>query len=83
MEFSRKPQINKPRYSIAYIEPRYSIAYIEWSKVGISKIILFLSLKTKERLIAGCFAFLVFRDCCVALPCSAMGLAAVCDCGIS
>ena len=23
------------------------------------------------------------RDCCVALPCGAMGLSAVCDCGIS
>ena len=23
------------------------------------------------------------RDCCVALPCDAMGLAAVCECGIS
>ena len=35
---------------------------------------------------AGCFAqfvFLVSRDCCVALPCGAMGLSAVCDCGIS
>ena len=34
----------------------------------------------------GCFAwfvFLVSRDCCVALPRSAMGLSAVCDCGIS
>ena len=25
----------------------------------------------------------VFRDCCVALPGSVMGLSAVCDCGIS
>ena len=35
---------------------------------------------------AGCFAlfvFLVSRDCCVALPHDAMGLSAVCDCGIS
>ena len=35
---------------------------------------------------AGCFAkfvFLVSRDCCVALPRGAMGLSAVCDCGIS
>ena len=35
---------------------------------------------------AGCFAFFVFlvsRDCCVALPRGAMGLSAVCDCGIS
>ena len=35
---------------------------------------------------AGCFAlfvFLVSRDCCVALPNDAMGLSAVCDCGIS
>ena len=33
----------------------------------------------------GCFAlfvFLVSRDCCVALPHHAMGLSAVCDCGI-
>ena len=32
---------------------------------------------------AGCFAefvFLVSRDCCVAIPLSAMGLSAVCDC---
>ena len=27
--------------------------------------------------------FLVSRDCCVALPCSAIGLSAVCDCVIS
>ena len=35
---------------------------------------------------AGCFAFFVFlvsHDCCVALPHDAMGLSAVCDCGIS
>ena len=35
---------------------------------------------------AGCFAwfvFLVSHDCCVALPRGAMGLSAVCDCGIS
>ena len=35
---------------------------------------------------AGCFAwfvFLVSRGCCVALPRGAMGLSAVCDCGIS
>ena len=34
----------------------------------------------------GCFAkfvFLVSCDCCVALPCGAIGLSAVCDCGIS
>ena len=35
---------------------------------------------------AGCFtlfAFLMSRDCCVALPHDAKGLSAVCDCGIS
>ena len=35
---------------------------------------------------AGCFAscvFLVPHDCCVALPCDAIGLSAVCDYGIS
>ena len=35
---------------------------------------------------AGCFAYFVYlvsRDCCVALPRGAMGLSAVCDCGIS
>ena len=36
---------------------------------------------------AGCFAswfvFLVSCDCCVVLPHGAMGLSAVCDCGIS
>ena len=35
---------------------------------------------------AGCFAwfvFLVSLDCCVALPRGTVGLAAVCDCGIS
>ena len=35
---------------------------------------------------AGCFAYYVFlvpRDCCVALSGYAMGLSAVCDCGIS
>ena len=30
-----------------------------------------------------CFVFLVSRGCCVALPCGAIGLSAVCDCGIS
>ena len=30
-----------------------------------------------------CLVFLVSRDCCVALPGGAMGLSAVCDCGIS
>ena len=29
------------------------------------------------------FVFLVSRDCCVALPRGAMGLSAVCECGIS
>ena len=35
---------------------------------------------------AGCFALFVFLascDCCVALPHDAMGLSAVCDCGIT
>ena len=35
---------------------------------------------------AGClvlFVFLVSHDCCVALSHDAMGLSAVCDCGIS
>ena len=35
---------------------------------------------------AGCFALFVFlesRDGWVALPCGAMGLSVVCDCGIS
>ena len=35
---------------------------------------------------AGCFAwfvFLVSYGCCVVLPRGAMGLSAVCDCGIS
>ena len=35
---------------------------------------------------AGCLALfvsLVSRDCCVVLPHDAMGLSAVCDCGIS
>ena len=34
---------------------------------------------------AGCFAWfvlLVSSDCCVALPRGAVGLSAVCDCGI-
>ena len=29
------------------------------------------------------FVFLVSRGCCAALPSGAMGLSAVCDCGIS
>ena len=29
------------------------------------------------------FVFLVSRDCCVSLPRGAMGLSAVCDCGIT
>ena len=29
------------------------------------------------------FFFLVSRDCCVTLPHGAMGLSAICDCGIS
>ena len=29
------------------------------------------------------FVFLMCRDCCVALPGGAMGLSAVCECGIS
>ena len=34
----------------------------------------------------GCFAYfvsLVSHDCCVVLSCRAIGLSAVCDCGIS
>ena len=30
----------------------------------------------------GKFVFLVSCDCCVALPRGAMGLSAICDCGI-
>ena len=33
-------------------------------------------------LLGAWFVFLVSRDCCVALPRSAMGLSAVCDCGM-
>ena len=29
------------------------------------------------------FVFMVSRDCCVALPRGAIGLSAVCECGIS
>ena len=36
----------------------------------------------KSELVA-LLVFLVSRDCCVALPCGAMGLSAVCNCGIS
>ena len=41
-------------------------------------VILFM---TPRELVAK-FVFLVSRDCCVALPRGAMGLSAVCDCGI-
>ena len=37
-------------------------------------------------ILMGCFTwfvFLVSRDCCVDLPRGAIGLSAVCDCGIS
>ena len=47
-------------------------------------ILVFHHLDGEER--AGCFAlfvFLVSGDCYVALPDDAMGLSAVCDCGIS
>ena len=77
MEFSRK---------LHTIKPGCSVVYIEGSQVGISKIILLLSLTIKERERAGCFvwfAFLVSCDCCVALPRDAIRLSAVCDCGIS
>ena len=36
----------------------------------------------KKELVA-LFVFLVSHDCCVGLPHGAMGLSAVCDCGIS
>ena len=52
----------------------------EYMKEALSFAILF----GEER--AGCFAlfvFLVSRGCCVALHRGAMGLSAVCDCGIS
>ena len=45
-----------------------------------------ITLLEKRELRAGCFAwfvFLVSRYCCVALSRGAMGLSAVCDCGIS
>ena len=49
-----------------------------------SHYILFLLLYDYKRKLVALlyFVFLVFHDCCVALPCSAMGLSAVCDCGI-
>ena len=37
----------------------------------------------RELVVFAWFVFLVSRDCCVALPRGAMGLSAVCDCGIS
>ena len=36
-----------------------------------------------QRELVALLCFLVSRDCCVALPCDAMDLSAVCDCGIS
>ena len=39
-----------------------------------------LILKLKS---AGVFGLLLTFGCCVALPCGAIGLSAVCDCGIS
>ena len=52
--------------------------------VNLCKFKFFNHLDAKER--AGCFTwfvFLVSRDCCAALPCGAICLSAVCDCGIS
>ena len=40
-----------------------------------------VTLMGKRELIA--LLFMVFLDCCVALPRGAIGLSAVCDCGIS
>ena len=37
----------------------------------------------KRELVALLNVFLVSRDCCMALPRGAIGLSAVCDCGIS
>ena len=37
----------------------------------------------KRELVALLGFYLVSRDCCVALPLGAIGLSAVCDCGIS
>ena len=37
----------------------------------------------RELVVLLCFVFLVSHDCFVALPHGAMGLSAVCDCGIS
>ena len=36
--------------------------------------------KKRESWLLSKFVFLVSRDCCVAIPLSAMGLSAVCDC---
>ena len=40
-------------------------------------------MRIREQVALQKYIFLVSRDCCVALPRGAMGLSAVCDCGIS
>ena len=42
-----------------------------------------INLVGKRKLVAFLFVFLVSNDYCVALPRGAMGLSAVCNCGIS
>ena len=42
----------------------------------------FVIISLGKRELVALFVFLVSYDCCVALPHDAMGLLAVCDCGI-
>ena len=44
---------------------------------------VFILMGKRELVALLLFVFLVYRDCCVALPRGAMGLSAVCNCGIS
>ena len=54
-----------------------------FSYVYIGRLYLLSFLLLTHLLVCAYFVFLVSRDCCVALPCGAMGLSAVGDCGIS
>ena len=49
----------------------------------LSSLVFLLSWWGRESWLPANFVFLASRDCCVALPCDAMSLSAVCDSGIS
>ena len=83
-KFSLALTVCELRILLCFITVYYKVIVLCFIVCYFMSILVCNYLDGEER--TGCFAkyvFLMSRDCCVSLPCGAIGLSANCDCGIS